>query len=69
GAVRLINVNGVVLASTNTVELCRDNGNRLEREIVNGLGGRKPAWVTLPPPPLDFARDRDRFAARAFAPG
>ncbi|HZW07494.1 MAG TPA: class I SAM-dependent methyltransferase, partial [Phycisphaerales bacterium] len=57
---------GVVLASSNTVELCRDDGKGLEREIVAGLGGRKPAWVTLPAAPLDFARDRDRFAARAF---
>jgi len=53
----------VILASTNTAELCRPG--RLEREISRGLG-RDPQALKLPDPPIDFARDRDRFAARAF---
>lgn len=60
---RLLNPQGMILASTNTQELCRPD--RLEREITKGLG-RPPKWVTLPPPPIDFARDRERFAALAF---
>jgi 23S rRNA (cytosine1962-C5)-methyltransferase len=63
-AVALVNRGGAVFASTNTQELCRDG--RLEREIVRGMG-RRPRWLTLPPVPADFARDRERFAARAFA--
>jgi 23S rRNA (cytosine1962-C5)-methyltransferase len=54
---------GVVLASTNTRELCEPG--RLEREIVRGLG-REPAWVRLPGVAEDFAGERGRFAARAF---
>jgi hypothetical protein len=55
----------VIVASTNTQELCRPG--RLEREIVKGLGGKPPRWQRLPDMPLDFARDSERFAARAFA--
>jgi 23S rRNA (cytosine1962-C5)-methyltransferase len=65
GAARLLNEGGVVLASTNTQELCRPG--RLEREIVKGLGGNEPRWIRLPAPPVDFASERERFAARAFA--
>lgn len=65
-AVKRLSSGGMVLASTNTVELCRDNGKRFEREVVKGLGGKKPKWVELPAAPLDFAGERDRFAARAF---
>jgi 23S rRNA (cytosine1962-C5)-methyltransferase len=62
----LLNPKGVILASTNTQELCRPG--RLEREIVKGLGtGRHPRWHRLPDMPLDFARDSERFAARAFS--
>lgn len=53
---------GVLFASTNTQELCRPG--RLEREITAGLG-RAPKWVKLPAAPIDFARDREQFAARA----
>jgi 23S rRNA (cytosine1962-C5)-methyltransferase len=66
GAAALLSDGGVVLASTNTVELCRDNGARLEKEIIKGLG-KRPGWMKLPAPPLDFAGERDRFAARAFS--
>lgn len=62
-AAGLLKRGGVIFASTNTRELCRPG--RLEREIVSGLG-RPPKWVELPPPPADFARERDRFVARAF---
>ena len=62
-AARVLNPHGVMFASTNTQELCRPG--RLEREIVKGLG-KVPRWIGLPEMPLDFARDRDRFAARAF---
>lgn len=54
---------GVIFASTNTQELCRPG--RLEREIVAGLGNA-PRWVKLPSTPVDFARDREQFAARAW---
>lgn len=60
----LLNPSGVIFASTNTQELCRDN--RLEREIIKGIG-RKPIWIDLLDAPADFARERDRFSARAFA--
>ncbi|CAG1006835.1 Ribosomal RNA large subunit methyltransferase K [Phycisphaerales bacterium] len=60
---RLLNPQGVILACTNTQELCRPG--RLEREISKGVG-RPPKWITLPPPPTDFAHERGRFAARAF---
>jgi len=55
---------GLILASTNTQELCRPG--RLEREVIKALG-KPPRWIKLPQPPVDFARDRDRFAALAFA--
>lgn len=54
---------GVIFASTNTHELCRPG--RLEREITAGLGNA-PRWVKLPSTPVDFARDREQFAARAW---
>ncbi len=60
----VLNPRGVIFASTNTQELCRDG--RLEREIIKGLS-RSPKWIDLPPPPSDFARDQDRFAALAFS--
>lgn len=65
-AAGLLAPGGAMLASTNTQELCRDG--RLDREIVKGLG-RAPRWLPLPPVPVDFARDRERFAARAFELG
>ena len=63
-AAGLLNRGGVILAATNTQELCRPG--RLEREIVKGLG-RLPRWTELPGAPIDFARERERFAARAFS--
>ncbi len=62
-AATLLNPRGVILASTNTRELC--NNNRLRYEVAKGLN-REPRWLTLPPPPSDFARDRGRFSACAF---
>ncbi len=59
----LLNPRGVIFASTNTRELCQ--GDRLRREVFKGLG-REPAWLTLPQIPMDFDRDRGRFAACAF---
>ncbi len=56
---------GAIFASTNTQELCA-NG-RLQREIKKGLG-REPSWLELPPMPVDFARERERFAACLFIP-
>ena len=64
-AVTLLNVKGVILASTNTQELCRPG--RLEREIMKGLDRPPPRWIALPQAPIDFAGERDRFAARAFS--
>lgn len=66
-AAALLNAKGVIFASTNTQELCRPG--RLEREIVKGLGGlgKTPRWLRLPDMPLDFAKDSERFDARAFA--
>lgn len=63
-AAGLLSPGGVILASTNTRELCRPG--RLEREIVKGLG-RVPRGLKLPDIPADFAGERERFAARAFA--
>lgn len=62
-AAKLLNPKGVIFASTNTQELCRPG--RLEREIVRGLG-RPAKWARLPEAPEDFAREQERFAARAF---
>ena len=62
-AAELLHRGGVIFASTNTQALCR--GNELERQILKAIG-RPPQWVELPPPPIDFAREADRFAARAF---
>jgi 23S rRNA (cytosine1962-C5)-methyltransferase len=68
-AARLLRPRGAIFASTNTHELCRPG--RLEREILTGLesvGYRgKPHGITLPPMPIDFAADRERFAALAFS--
>lgn len=63
-AAGLLSPGGVILASTNTRELCRPG--RLEREIVKGLG-RVPRGLKLPDIPANFAGERERFAARAFA--
>jgi len=63
-AATLLNPRGVIFASTNTRELCRPG--RLEREVREGLG-REPRLLRLPPPPLDFAAERGRFAAIAFS--
>lgn len=62
-SVDLLKPKGMILASTNTVELCLPG--RLEREITKALGGR-PRWIRLPNVGEDFATERDRFAARAF---
>jgi len=62
-AAKLLNRGGMILASTNTAALCR--GGQLDREIAKGLG-RSPRWISLPDSPVDFARDQDRFAARAW---
>lgn len=62
-AASLMNPRGVIFASTNTQELCLPG--RLDREITKGLG-KPPRWIRLPAPPEDFARERERFAARAF---
>jgi 23S rRNA (cytosine1962-C5)-methyltransferase len=64
-AAGLLRPGGTIFASTNTQELCRPG--KLEREIEKGLGD-EPRWVRLPPVPADFARDRERFVARAFVP-
>jgi 23S rRNA (cytosine1962-C5)-methyltransferase len=64
-AARVLHPGGAIFASTNTQELCLPH--RLEREIIKGLG-KEPRWLKLPPPPIDFARERDRFAAVMFAP-
>jgi 23S rRNA (cytosine1962-C5)-methyltransferase len=64
GAARLLTTGGAILASTNTRELCRPG--RLEREIEKGLRRAPSRRLELPPPPVDFERDEDRFAAVAF---
>lgn len=63
-AAAILNPKGVLFASTNTQELCRPG--RFEREIEKGLG-RPARYLRLPDMPLDFAKDRDRFTALAFA--
>jgi len=59
----LLNPRGVIFASTNTRELCQSD--RLRREVFSALR-QEPRWLTLPPAPPDFQRDRGRFAACAF---
>jgi 23S rRNA (cytosine1962-C5)-methyltransferase len=61
----LLRPGGTIFASTNTGVLCRPG--QLDREITRALG-RAPQWVALPPAPVDFARESDRFTARAFRP-
>lgn len=65
-ASRLLRPKGVIFASTNTQELCKKG--RLEHEVEKGLSTfrRRPRWLTLPPPPIDYATEKDRFAALAF---
>lgn len=64
-AAQVLAPRGMILASTNTQDLCR--GDRLSREVIKGLE-KEPTWVKLPPIPLDFARDRERFRAVGFTP-
>ncbi|MCX5691557.1 MAG: class I SAM-dependent methyltransferase [Planctomycetota bacterium] len=61
----VLNRKGLILASTNTQELCKPG--RLEREITRGLG-EEPRWHKLPAAPVDYEREQERFAARAFTP-
>lgn len=65
-ASQLLRPKGVIFASTNTQDLCKPG--RLEREIEKGLSTfrRRPKWLSLPPTPIDFSMERDRFAALAF---
>ncbi|MBL9002073.1 MAG: class I SAM-dependent methyltransferase [Phycisphaerae bacterium] len=64
GAAALLRPRGVILASTNTRELCLPG--RLERVIAKGLG-QEPKYLRQPPPAEDFAAERGRFAARIFS--
>jgi 23S rRNA (cytosine1962-C5)-methyltransferase len=63
-AAGLLTRGGAIFASTNTRELCRSG--RLEREVEKGLGRPVSRWLELPPPPVDFERDEDRFASVGF---
>ncbi len=68
-AAGLLAPGGAIFASTNTRELCLPG--RFDREIEKGVGGvggvgGRPRYIELPPPPVDFARERDRFTARMF---
>lgn len=54
---------GLTFASTNASALCSDGV--LERLIERAIG-RPPAYVALPRPPTDFARERGRLVARLF---
>lgn len=62
-AADLVTPEGAIFASTNTHELCLPN--RLKRVITSSVNS-SPRFLPLPPPPLDFERDRDRFTALAF---
>jgi len=59
---KLLRPRGVIFASTNTSVLCRPG--QLEREITKAVG--RPHWIDLPPVPVDFSRETDRFTAMAF---
>lgn len=63
-ALGVLSARGVVLASTNTQELCRSD--RLRKQVGQAIG-RTPRWVQLPDMPTDFSRDQDRFASIAFS--
>jgi 23S rRNA (cytosine1962-C5)-methyltransferase len=54
---------GAIFASTNTRELCMPG--RFDRMIEQATGYRA-TQLELPGPPQDFARERERFAARMF---
>lgn len=62
-AASLLRPRGMIFASTNTAELCKPG--RFEGDIFKGLG-KMPKWVTLPDAPIDFAREEERFSARAW---
>lgn len=65
-AAEVLERGGVMIASTNTQELCRDD--RLRREVVKGMGvrGGSLRWIELPRVPKDFADEVGRFAAVAW---
>jgi 23S rRNA (cytosine1962-C5)-methyltransferase len=63
-AAGLLTRGGAIFASTNTRDLCRPG--RLEREVEKGLGRAVSRWLELPPSPVDFERDEERFAAVGF---
>lgn len=61
-AVRVLAPGGLVFAATNTREMA---SRAALAHIVQEALGRAPAWVTLPPWPLDV-REQGRVAAVAF---
>lgn len=62
-AVGLLAPGGHIFASTNAHELAAPG--RL-RAMVRAALGREPRWVEPPPPPVDFAHERGRFACACF---
>ncbi|HLO41644.1 MAG TPA: class I SAM-dependent methyltransferase [Phycisphaerales bacterium] len=62
-AIAVLAPGGAIFASTNTRELALPG--RLDR-LIEQASGYRAIFQELPPPPQDFARERDRFAARLF---
>jgi 23S rRNA (cytosine1962-C5)-methyltransferase len=59
----LMRPNALLFASTNTLELCQEG--RLAKVVLKGLGGQPRMWLDVPPPGVDVAMSKGRFAALA----
>ncbi len=64
-AAEALNPEGLIFASTNTIELCAPG--RLQAEVRKGLN-REPRYVELPGPARGFAKEKERFCALLFSP-
>jgi 23S rRNA (cytosine1962-C5)-methyltransferase len=61
--IKLLEPQGLLFASTNTLELCFKD--KLARTVLKGLGKQPKTWLELPPPGADTAMQRDKFACVA----
>jgi 23S rRNA (cytosine1962-C5)-methyltransferase len=64
-AAEALNPEGLIFASTNTIELCAPG--RLQAEVRKGLN-REPRYLELPGPARGFAKEKERFCALLFSP-
>lgn len=61
--VKLLEPQGLLFASTNTLELCFKD--KLARTVLKGLGKQPRLWIDLPPAGVDTQAQRERFACVA----